>query len=238
MKLLIADDHTLFRDAVAHYIQRAEPDTEILLGSDVHDVMEILEQNNDIDLVMLDFRMPGMEGLQGLKRLRDRFAETPFVLLSGLIEEKDVLRAMDMGAWGYFPKTLSARALLNGIHRVMSGERYVARDHNNGNIMPSHYHGAPEEVGIGPAIGAAAGMNGIGAGNTDAASSVRLTPRESEVLDYLLSGASNKEIARALDIQEVTVKLHVRGICTKLGAKNRTQAALAARALGLGKPVS
>jgi len=110
--------------------------------------------------------------------------------------------------------------MMNGIRAVISSEDYVAMDHNTNEIMPSYFHGEQQ-------------------GNKNlpsAEGAVNLTQRETEVLSYLLNGAANKEIARALDLQVVTVKLHVRGICKKLGAKNRTQAALIARDKNITAP--
>jgi len=222
MRLLLADDHCLFRDALVQYIERAEPDAEIVLARDVHEVMEIMAQDDDMDLVLLDLRMPGMNDLQGLKKLRESWPEVPVAMISGLAEKVDVDRAMAMGAVGYFPKTLSGKALMNGIRQVLSGKIYLARDHNTNEVMPSHYDdSASANKKPGVLVNAQSGI----VGNEN----YRLTPRETEVLSHLLRGASNKEIARALDLQVVTVKLHVRSICRKMGVENRTQAALIAQ---------
>ncbi len=227
MRLLIADDHTLFRDALVQYVERAEPEAAIILAKDFYEVVELMKKNPVQDLVLLDLRMPGMNGMEGFKLMRREYPNVPVALMSGVAETKDVNDAMDLGAVGYFPKTLSGKALLKAIQLVLTGERFVPIDHETNAIMPSYYN------------------NGRGNGNgesktqeTQAASAgngliAQLTPRETEVLSYLASGASNKEIARELSLQVVTVKLHVRGICRKLDAKNRTQAALKARELGI-----
>ncbi len=223
MKLLLADDHNLFRDALVEYINRAEPDSIIMLARDLHEAMEILQDKPDLDLVLLDLNMPGMNGLQGLDKLHKAHPDIPVALLSGVAEEYEVENALTKGAVGYFPKTLSGKALLQGIKQIMEGSSYIARDHNTGKIMPSYPDGGfrREKPPVTIRPGASA--------NDD----FKLTPREKEVLDFLLRGESNKEIARALDLQVVTVKLHVRGICRNLGARNRTQAALIAREKGL-----
>ena len=211
MKLLLADDHTLFRDALLLYIERAEPEAEVILAKDLHDALEKLEQDSQKDLILLDLRMPGMNGLEGLKTVREKYPDIPVALMSGVAEKQDVKAAMDLGAVGYFPKTLSGKALLEAIRHVLAGEIFVASGEDGGSIMPSYY-GDKKPIS-----------------NLD----VKLTPRETEVLSFLSQGASNKEIANALNLQVVTVKLHVRGVCKKLNAKNRTQAALKARELGL-----
>ncbi len=232
MKLLLADDHTLFRDALVQYIERAEPESDITLAKDFYEVVDLMKEKPEQDLILLDLRMPGMNGMEGFKRMRDDYPDIPVALMSGVAETKDVNAAMDLGAVGYFPKTLSGKALLKAIQLVLTGERFVPIDHETNAIMPSHYNGKGK--------GESGGSNGNGYGGLqetqskmDGSAVVQLTPRETEVLSYLARGASNKEIARELDLQVVTVKLHVRGVCRKLEAKNRTQAALRARELGI-----
>ncbi len=221
MRFLLADDHTLFRDALVHYIERAEPGSETLLAKDLDEAMEHLQRGETPDLVLLDMRMPGMNGLDGLRRMREAYPQIPVALMSGVAEPEDVRRAMDLGAAGFFPKTMSGKAMIRAMHMVISGERFLPLDQKSNQIMPS-YHG---EV---PAPSSQAYPFRPNANDSGAS----LTPREQEVLSYLLKGASNKEIADKLNLQIVTVKLHIRGICRKLGAKNRTQAALRAREMG------
>jgi DNA-binding NarL/FixJ family response regulator len=217
MKIVLADDHTLFRDALTQYIERSDPEIIVLLGKDFHEAMNILVAEKDVDLVMLDLRMPGMNGLQGLKRLRELYEDIPVAILSGLAEPIDVEEALQLGAAGYFPKTLPGKIMLQGIYKILQGEKFTPMDHNTNQILPS-YHADPYPAGQ---AGSAMDVK------------IQLTPREKQVLGFLLKGASNKEIAQEMKLQVVTIKLHVRGICRKLGAKNRTQAALKAQQAGL-----
>lgn len=227
MKLLLADDHTLFREALVQYIERAEPDATVLLARDMNEVMHIMDDKPELDLILLDLRMPGMNGLQGLRMLREQHPEIRVALLSGMAEKEHVEEAISLGAAAYFPKTLSATQMMKGIRRVVTeGEQYIAMDHNSNDIMPSHF--GHDRRSRDRAIGNAAAIS-----TADIAARIRLTPREHEVLTFLLRGASNKEIANSLNLQVVTVKLHVRGICRKLNAKNRTQAVLRAQEMGL-----
>ncbi len=219
MKLLIADDHTLFRDALVQYIERADPSSSVTLAKDFPQAMDILEQNPYQDLVILDLRMPGMNGMEGFEKIKEQFPEQAVALMSGVAEEQDVRNALDLGAVGYFPKTMSGKGLLNAIRQVASGEVFIPEGAGAGNIMPSYY----DDLSI--KTKPVEHVNGL--------EKARLTPRETEVLSYLADGASNKDIARALNLQIVTVKLHVRGICRKLEAKNRTQAALIAKEMGV-----
>ena len=139
MRLLLADDHTLFRDTLKQYIERAEPDAQITMGKDLYEALDLMEHNPEQDLVLLDLRMPGMNGLEGFKRLREQYPNVPAALMSGVAEKSDVQEAMDLGAVGYFPKTLSGKALLHAIQLVLAGEKYIPIDHASSNMMPSYY---------------------------------------------------------------------------------------------------
>lgn len=222
MKLIIADDHTLFRDALLQYIERAEPDSEVLVAADLQTVFQYLESGEDPDLILLDYRMPGMYGVDGLRQLKDKYPHKNVALMSGVAEQEDIQEAIEIGISAYFPKTMSGKALIRAIQLVLAGERFFSFETDTKGFMPSYYDDQDQ--------------NGELLKKENVPDSAkRLTQREHEVLGYLLEGASNKEIANDLDLQVVTIKLHVRGICRKLGAKNRTQAALLAKEYGLGE---
>lgn len=212
MKLLLADDHTLFRDALLLYIRRAQPDVEVDVSKDFGGARDLLKQSQDYDLVLLDLRMPGMDGLNGLREVRQNYPDMRVVLMSGVAKPSDVGEALDIGASGYFPKTLSGRALIDAIQSVLDGEIYIPMDGEQ--IMAAYYDDQE----------AKAKKN---------AEEINLTPREMDVLTGLSEGLLNKEIAENLGIEVVTVKMHVRNICMKLDVQNRTQAALKARDLWL-----
>lgn len=155
------------------------------------------------DLIILDLTMPGMNGVAGLEHVRARHPGIPVVVLSGRTGREDIMGALNRGANGYLPKTLSGKAMLAALRLVMSGETYVPSILMDERTRPG-VRGADH----------AGGVPGINA----------LTERERDVLDFLCQGKSNKEIARDLAIREVTVKVHVGNIMRKLGAANRTQA--------------
>ncbi len=223
MKLLIADDHTLFRDALVQYIERSEPQAEVRLAKDFYETQAIVAEQDGFDLVVLDLRMPGMKGLEGVRLFREEYKHIPVALMSGVAETADVQAALDLGIAGYFPKTLSGKALIGAIQTVLGGELFVPMDMDSRHIRPAYYgDGFLHQRSI-------ANTTDGGAERTAEDNHFNLTPRERDVLFYLVTGAANKEIAAALGLQVVTIKLHVRGICRKLGAKNRTQAALIAR---------
>lgn len=223
MRLLIADDHTLFRDALVQYIERSEPDCKVSLAKDFYEAMDTLMRGERFDLVILDLRMPGMKGMNGFHEIKKKFPDVRVALMSGVAEAEDVRDALEAGAVGYFPKTMSGKALLVAVRHVIEGNAFVPKDTSTSKYMPSYYDDGDYSVDLSRGEDV----------NIDDLEDVNLTPRESQVLSYLVDGASNKEIARALDLQVVTVKLHVRGICRKLNAKNRTQAALKAKAMGV-----
>ena len=224
MKLLLADDHTLFLVLLVQYIERSDPEAKVSVAKDFYGAYEHMQKDGKQDLILLDLRMPGMDGLQGFEKMRESFPETPVALMSGIAEPEDVRAAMDLGAVGYFPKTLSGKALLQAIGRVSEGEIFIPTDHKTQQPMPAYYNDMPPKP---------AATNNASSPANNSGKDFKLTPREHEVLEYLMTGASNKEIANHLGLKVVTVKLHVRGICRKLEAKNRTQAALIARENGL-----
>ncbi len=232
MKLLIADDHTLFRDALVQYIERAEPDAEVTVTKDFDEAYNCITKDQGFDLVLLDLRMPGMNGMGGFEKMREGFPDVKVALMSGVAEEKDVNAAVDLGARGYFPKTMSGKSLIQAIQKVLAGEVFVPIDDTTKRIMPS-YHGENRRANF--SYGGVGEQQAAFEGVSENLADYNLTPREKEVLTYLAKGASNKEIAMDLDLQVVTVKLHVRGICRKLNANNRTQAALKAAQMGIVK---
>lgn len=230
MRILVVDDHTLFRDALVQYLERAEPDIGLNVAKDFYEAESILSKDSLYDLVLLDFRMPGMKGHEGLKTLKNKYPDLRIALMSGVAEPEDVTKSMDIGAAGYFPKTLSGKALLKAIQSVLSGDRFIPLD-DNSRIMPAYYDDSKMRQ-VNSDGGQSASVNHEGSA-IKTLNDINLTPRENEVLGFLMKGASNKEIARDLGLQVVTVKLHVRGICRKMNVKNRTQAAMHAREIGL-----
>lgn len=210
MRLLIADDHELLRDTLRSFLQQQDG-IEICTVGDLDAAVGLLDAGERYDLVLLDYTMPGMNGLDGLRQLLDRPDTGPVALISGIAETEVALQAVQMGAQGFLQKTMPAQSLLNAIRFMTLGERFVPVE------LILSYMADPVQPQK-PAIDRP---------------DVTLTPRETEVLAALCRGQTNKEIARALSLSEPTIKLHVKTLYRRLGATNRTQAAMIARNMGL-----
>ena len=209
MRLLFADDHPMFLDAVREHLNRTFPDIEIQAASSLQEVSEKLSSGVEAegyDLVVLDFSMPGMAGIEGVRGLRETYPDLAIAVTSGVAKMRDVKAVLDMGARGFLPKTLTGSAYAGALRVIAEGGTFV-----------------PVETM--QALAAAAADRKVNAEG--------LTPREMEVLEGIADGKPNKQIARDLDIHEVTVKLHARSIFKKIGVQNRSQAAVVARERGL-----
>lgn len=233
MNLLIADDHVLFRDAMTQYVERADSTSTVKTVSNLHGALEALADTTyKPDLVLLDLNMPGMDGLEGFALFRQRYPDVPVALLSGVAEPEDVQRAMDLGAIGYFPKTLSGRAMLKAIELVLAGEKFIPVDTRTNGLLPAYFN---EDSLSRLPVSLPLQTSSSPLDTVTRAHKIKLTPRENDVLLCLCRGQANKDIARNLGLQDVTIKLHVRSICRKLDVSNRTQAVLRAFELGLIK---
>ncbi|WP_439109750.1 response regulator transcription factor [Lentibacter sp.] len=193
--ILIADDHVLVSETIAAYLEQSGLQNIVTVQS-LDEALAKAAASESLELVLLDWRMPGMEGLQGLSRMKDVVTDAPVAMMSGMASPEIAQEAISMGAAGFVPKTLGAKSLVSTIRLIMSGETYVPFE-----FMKD------------------AGREAI----------PNLTRREAEVLRCVCAGKPNKQIARELELKEVTVKLHVKTMCRKLGAANRTQAAMIAR---------
>jgi DNA-binding NarL/FixJ family response regulator len=207
MRILLADDHTLFAEAFKTLIERDSAGTTVEIQPDLAGAHAALAAGPSYDLVLLDLTMPGMDGGAGVARTLRAFPGSRVVVISGTADPADARAALQQGARGFLPKTLPGKVIFAALRLVASGGTY----------LPPEY-----------AIAAAAAPPPAGPGERPPAG---LTPREAEVLRWLATGKSNKEIGRALGLQEITIKLHVRNIFRKLGVRNRVEAANAAARL-------
>ncbi|NIY77496.1 response regulator transcription factor [Thalassospira sp. HF15] len=211
MRILLADDHDLVREAISLLFQQYFDDCEVAEAGALDPALELIAANNTFDLVLLDLRMPGMNGLEGLKRTLEQVADSTFVvLLSGAYRSDDVRKAIEAGAHGFIPKTLRGQALANAVQLVLAGDKY----------LPSSILTDMNDS----MSGSGDGENRLAGGFGNEGDFARLTPREREVLALLSEGRPNKDIARHLDLREITVKYHLKNIYRKLNVSNRAQA--------------
>ena len=201
MRLVLADDHNLFREALCHYLRQSFADIDIVEASNLDDGLRAVESGKP-DALLLDFVMPGMDGVKGIIRAKRRCPDVPVVILSGNISQEDADEAVRSGAAGVISKDLTGEALISALQRILAGERV---------ITSSAWMGAATERSAEPA-------------GDRAWLSFGLTPRETEVLRLLVRGMADKAIAHELGIAAITARLHLHNAFRKLGARNRVDA--------------
>jgi two-component system nitrate/nitrite response regulator NarL len=210
MRAIVADDHPLYREAVRLRLERSFPAADIAEASSVAELLSLGGGSPArLDLILLDLNMPGMTGPEAIGRVVAAFPQTPVVLMSGLASAADVTAGVRAGARGFLPKTMAPDHFAAALSMIVGGSTYVPADILQ--ILPS-------EASV-PVLPPRA-LDG-------------LTPREQQVLVRLATGAPNKEIGRDLGLAEITIKLHVRQILKKIGARNRSEAASIATRAGL-----
>lgn len=203
MRVLIADDHDLLRDTLVMCLE-GPGGIETAAVANFDDACRRIAADEPYDLILLDYNMPGMNGLAGLRTAIAMGSGQRVALMSGEAGRQIAEDALEAGAAGFVPKSLPVKSLINAVRSMAMGEQYV----------PPDFQTAVEET------------------FTNALAE-KLTIREQQVLQGLTAGKSNKEIAHDLNIQEPTVKLHVTTLYRKIGAADRTQAVMIAREAGM-----
>lgn len=219
LRVLIADDHPLFRDGLRILLQQLEDRVTVHEAGTLADALQLAQTHAaDLNLLLIDLRMPGASGFDGVKALRAVAPKAPLVVISGYETKRNAEQALEAGAAGFIPKSTSSSVTLNALKLVLLGEVYVP---------PSLIYGPQtddpdSEIGGPPS-----------ASSLDLSRLAPLTQRQLDVLALIGQGKSNKDIADKLGISEGTVKVHVGAILKVLGATNRTQAALMAIDMGV-----
>ncbi|WP_374316602.1 response regulator [Aquabacterium sp.] len=215
VRLLVVDDHTLFRRGLIALLTQS---ADVLVVGEAGDAGEALRCATELqpDLILLDNHLPGVLGVDAIAGLREAAPKAGVLMLTVSEDEQDLARALRAGARGYLLKTMDGEALGQALMRAMAGELVISPD------MTGKLAAAMQA----PMIDAGSVVEPVPTHG-------QLSPRESEILRHIASGASNKEIARSLDIAETTVKIHVQHILRKLNLSSRVQAAVYATEHGL-----
>lgn len=207
MKILLVDDHPLFIEGIRTVLQRLNDDVVIQAAGSCEEAIELTADDDDVDLLLLDLNLPGVSGLDGLLQLRPQLPATPIVLLSASEDRNKVLRAIELGAKGYIPKSSSPDIIITALQLVLSGGVYLPM-----------------------AVLDTVNSSQLKTCNADGQT---LTPRQVEVLSLVAEGLSNKAIANRLSMAENTVRVHISAILRFLDVTNRTEAGVAASRMGL-----
>lgn len=222
MKILLVDDHPLFREGMRHVLGQLAAQAMLLEAPSGRAALESAGRHPDLDLVLLDLSLPDIGGLDVLATLREQHPDIPVVVLSASEDTGDIILAIESGARGYIPKSSSSQLLLAALRLVFDGGVYVppaVLAPSSGISPPRPGPSIPElwpvgETVIDPAL-------------------LGLTQRQLEVLKLIVDGKCNKDIARELGIEESTVKVHVSPVLKALKVTNRVQAVLAVSQLGI-----
>lgn len=211
LRILLVDDHLLFRKGLVRMLD-AQPDFQVV--GEAADGFEAVEQAQSLhpDLVLMDIRMPNCDGLEATRQIKSRTPDVRVVMLTVSDDEQDLATAVRCGADGYLLKDILPETLFQQLRGLMSGEAPISRG-MTGKLF--HQLARRSQAAVQPAAAAV------------------LSARECEVLALVVEGHSNQDVARTLGIAHNTVKNHLRSILTKLGVKNRAQAAAYAVSHGL-----
>ncbi len=209
-KIIIADDHPLFRTAMQAALNQVLDNPTILEAGSIAELQNLLEQGNKPDLILLDLHMPGAHGLSGLIFIKGQLPDTPVAIVSATEDLQVIKRAMHHGANSFIPKSSPLETLNEAINTVLSGKNWLSP------ALAS----LPNEVEV--------------LDIEDKLAS--LTPQQFRVLGMISEGMLNKQIAYDLDVSEATVKAHVTAIFKKLGVRSRTQAVIAIKELEIEPP--
>lgn len=209
MKILVVDDHALVREGLCQVLQDLDPQekTDVLQAATCTRALELAHFNRDLDLVLLDYLLPDMNGLAALEIFGQRHPELPIVILSGSANPSVVQQAMELGAAGFVTKSSLSDTLLKALRQILAGKPYHPADFSP--LNPS-VDGLPSKLTTPPV----------------------LSPRQQDVLVQLINGLTNRQICEKLSLGSETVKFHVSNILRIFGARTRTQAALEAKRWG------
>lgn len=209
MDIILADDHALVREGLIPFLEELADEVCVIEAESFDRALVASKNSGDLKLIILDLGMPGMDGLAGVRQMMEANLDVPVVILSGTHDQSLILKAFNLGIAGFIPKSAGSLVMVSALNLVMAGERY----------MPSNL-----------LLGADTSHPDLPI-TTDTETQTlnaqvlhNLSKRERMVLEFLIGGMTNKEIARSIELQEATVKIHVKNIYRKMGVANRAQA--------------
>ena len=209
-RLVIADDHPLFRDALRQAVAGVVASAQIDEAGSFEELTALLEEDSEVDLVLLDLTMPGISGFSGLIYLRAQYPAIPVVIVSASDDGGTIRQSLDFGASGFIPKRFGVDTLRDAITKVLGGDVWVPADTDLSSATDPDLARLRDRL-------------------------VTLTPQQVRVLMMLSEGLLNKQIAYELGVSEATIKAHVSAILQKLGVESRTQAVIAAAKIAGGQ---
>ncbi|MDO8292935.1 MAG: response regulator transcription factor [Gallionella sp.] len=215
MKILLVDDHALFRDGMRYVLQQLPEEVEILEAGNFPDGLKLATQHPELDLALLDLNMPGSEGPISIRFFHQRYPHIPVVVISGEEGRGYMEKVMNYGAMGFVCKSSTASVMLSALNLVLSGGVY---------IPPQLLRQYGEIAGKEPDVTDRRSLH---------TNEYGLTQRQMQVLTHLAAGLSNKEIAEAIHLAEGTIKIHVAAVYQTLRVNNRMEAVRMAEKLGL-----
>ena len=210
-KIIIADDHPLFRSALTSGVSMEFEQCEIIEVDSCSSLRESVGKHDDCDLILLDLCMPGVHGFSGLIFLRAQYPDIPVVIISGTEDVETVRQAIDYGAAGYIIKSSSLLEIVKALKMVLGGGLYLPSD-----MVEDVKKAKPEKDEFAICLG-------------------NLTPKQFTVLSYMAEGMLNKQIAAQIQVSEATVKAHVTAILNKLNVSSRTQAVIALKGMDISE---
>jgi DNA-binding NarL/FixJ family response regulator len=220
IKVLLVDDHALFRDGMRYVLQQLADEVEILDAGNFQDALQLARDNTDIDLALLDLNMPGSDGAPSILLFHRSYPDVPLVVVSGSDQRDDIESVMESGAMGFISKMSSSKIMLSALRMVLDGGVYLPPQ------LLQQVMGSVEQ-----------GENNVVNKRAQRATKFGLTSRQLEVLQYLASGLSNKEISLKMNLAEGTVKIHTAAVYQALHVNSRLEAVSTARRLGFLPPV-
>jgi len=216
MKILLVDDHALITEALSALLLDLDPNVDVRTARDAESALRLVAENSDADLMLLDLGLPGATGTSLLEAVVAQAPDLKILVLSGVQDQRSVMRVLQLGAAGFVPKSMATETLVAAIKFVLSGGVYIP-----GDLLE-------EAQRLGPLFGPPPRVHDVAPGTNR----IALTERQEQVLQLLARGAPIKVICRELNLSEGTVKTHVTAIYRAFGASNRTEALLAARRHG------